>query len=725
MIEFREIKRLIKRLKEIRKLGKTGSPEAAGLLVKALKDKRHFVRRYAAVRLYKAGWKPANNKELAYYCVARRLWTKTLTLGRDAVEPLLNVIDDEKKTIRLKAIEFLGKIAGQVEVPAAHFAGAVSDRDTAVREKAVEALEEINDAATAVLLTTALEDENAAVRVKAVEALGKKQDTWAIVLLIDAMKDRDHIVAELAGETLKNMLTSGALRHIPVEGETMIQLFVLLRDEDPTVRSMAIMALSKADNPEVIDPLVTALHDEDYRPRRKAAAALRNVTDERSVAPLIDALEDEDLPVRGEAAESLLTLAGAGMDEPIAQALGHENALVREKIAAILDKIIWQPGNDGECARYLIAKQEWDKLAQAGEAAVVPLIHLLDDKEKSIRVKAASVLGDLRDPLAVEALIAALHDGYPEVRRAAAKALGKIGHNRAAKPLIHLLKDDGYEVRRWAAAALIRIGQIEDKSPLIALLKDRSSNTRRAAAEVLGKSGWQPEAGRETALYFFAAQQWDRMAGAGDGAIEVLLGMLKDEEAGIRESVIDALGEVGDSRIIEPLLMMLNDPSPFVRGKSVQVLDDIFLKVINEDMNLLCLRCFLRYRQNVVYYPENSHEKNLAFYACPNCHSDRYFSSDAAKVVILLDRDLEGIYTESDAIVTINWFKKEGYFDYDEIRIDDADDYQVEKFVMKLVNDTNKERRKRLPEIPVFLSPGLKLSPAKLNLLKDNFQVHV
>jgi hypothetical protein len=34
-------------------------------------------------------------------------------------------------------------------------------------------------------------------------------------------------------------------------------------------------------------------------------------------------------------------------------------------------------------------------------------------------------------------------------------------------------------------------------------------------------------------------------------------------------------------------------------------------------------------------------------------------------------------------------------------------------------------RRERLPDIPVYLSSALVLSPAKMNLLKDNFLVKI
>jgi hypothetical protein len=50
-----------------------------------------------------------------------------------------------------------------------------------------------------------------------------------------------------------------------------------------------------------------------------------------------------------------------------------------------------------------------------------------------------------------------------------------------------------------------------------------------------------------------------------------------------------------------------------------------------------------------------------------------------------------------------------------------ADDFDIEEFVMRLKNDIDERRRKRLSSIPVYLNSESGLSQAKQNLLRDTF----
>jgi hypothetical protein len=91
----------------------------------------------------------------------------------------------------------------------------------------------------------------------------------------------------------------------------------------------------------------------------------------------------------------------------------------------------------------------------------------------------------------------------------------------------------------------------------------------------------------------------------------------------------------------------------------------------------------------------------------------------------VLDHKFEESYVHKEDTLIVNWFKREELVDYDEILIKDANDYEVEKLVMQLRNDMDDQRRKRLPDTPVYLSPDLKLSRAKMNLLEDNFKIKI
>ena len=98
------------------------------------------------------------------------------------------------------------------------------------------------------------------------------------------------------------------------------------------------------------------------------------------------------------------------------------------------------------------------KLGEIGDTrAVEPLIQVLDDKDKDVRLTAARVLGVIGDARAVESLIQALRDEERVVRMNAATALGRIGDKRAVEPLTNALEDENSFVQNAARDALEKI----------------------------------------------------------------------------------------------------------------------------------------------------------------------------------------------------------------------------------------------------------------------------
>jgi len=113
-------------------------------------------------------------------------------------------------------------------------------------------------------------------------------------------------------------------------------------------------------------------------------------------------------------------------------------------------------------------------LARLGdEQAVSPLSRvLLEDEIPDVRARAASALGQINSPLAVEALIGALADEIPEVRRRAALALNQFSGDAPLERLLDVLckalGDRDRDVRRFAARLL---GQLDSPTALEELRK--------------------------------------------------------------------------------------------------------------------------------------------------------------------------------------------------------------------------------------------------------------
>src|SRR5215211_1752309 len=96
------------------------------------------------------------------------------------------------------------------------------------------------------------------------------------------------------------------------------------------------------------------------------------------------------------------------------------------------------------------------------------LIMQLHGEDWTERCDAARLLGQSRDPRAVDALLPDLYDSDWRVRRNAAQALGALRDKRAVGPLIQALKDRTMTVRQRAIVAL---GRIKDLRALPALLE--------------------------------------------------------------------------------------------------------------------------------------------------------------------------------------------------------------------------------------------------------------
>jgi len=249
-----------------------------------------------------------------------------------------------------------------------------------------------------------------------------------------------------------------------------------------------------------LEHLNRKLESRDAEERREAAVDLGRAG--RGAIPLLlRALGDTDWRVRKTAVEGLVTFGGDDVTNGLVQRLSAEdNAGARN--SAI------------------------EALVQIGEAAVGPLLPLLDTRDPDVRKFAVDVLGDIRDARAVPGLLAKLDDADENVRVAAAEALGKLRDRRAVEALIRCLSST-------------------DQSWL-----------DYAAAEALGEIG-------------------------DDRALEPLLAALG--RSSLREPVLESLGKIGNVHTLPPLISGLADPLRIVREASIAALAAVYRKSVPLD----------------------------------------------------------------------------------------------------------------------------------------------
>ncbi|MCM2466020.1 PBS lyase [Methanoculleus sp. CWC-02] len=419
------------RLEAIDTLTRAGRPAVADL-TEALSDERYLVRLGAAEVLGRAGWVPGTESETVCYLIAKEQWASVAEIGAGAVEPLIRTLNDPDSAIQIGAARALGMIGAPAVSRLIHELRTEQDGG---QRKAIEALKMIGEP--------------------------------AVVPLIDALQDRDwHI-------------RLGAARALVGIGDPAVEPLVLaLRAAAPAIRMGAAATLGKIGNPAAIEPLTAALLQEDWRQGRVVVRAL-GMMGEVAVKPLLCVLrEGNDTARKG--AVTALVLIGEQACRLLLGALTDGHFRVRAGAADALDRLGWSPEAGAETVHYLIAKERWGDLVRVGPPAVEPLVAVLNDRDDSIRRRAAKVLGEIGDPRTVPALMPLLHDDYYSVRREAAAALVSIG-TPATGPVASALGDPDGDVRKRAADVLAEIGDARVIEALEGISDDEDWYARRAA----------------------------------------------------------------------------------------------------------------------------------------------------------------------------------------------------------------------------------------------------
>ena len=196
------------------------------------------------------------------------------------------------------------------------------------------------------------------------------------------------------------------LRELAISNMTILTRW--LQGEDGGRRVVAAMALGFSRDSRVLSPLMIAIHDDDSYVRSNALIG-------------IGLVHDPDTPV-----------------DPILEALSDKDPAVRLAAAYCLGEIV-PPKSDG--------------------GALVPLMKVLrTEVEDSVKNHAVVSLGHLGNHMAVPTIISStLFSENPDLRLNSVVALGKIKDRRAVIPLVKLLDDQNRSVRQIAEEALAAI----------------------------------------------------------------------------------------------------------------------------------------------------------------------------------------------------------------------------------------------------------------------------
>lgn len=355
----------------------------------------------------------------------------------DAVKQLLNLLKDQEKSVRERAVVALEKIGANSPENLKEFVAGLKDGDGNVRKGVITALTTseggIGPKPGVVKAIVDLMKAEGGARGPGGDVLGSPlflkggAATEAVPLLIAQLKDKDEGVRGGATDALGKI---GDRSAIPALKEAM-------HSDTPQVRRIAIGAIALIADPSGEDALIEALAnpDDDNDARAQAAAGLGKIANQTAIASLVKALDDDDNKLR---TATVAALARAGRPTPD---------------------------------------------AKVNPEVLTALTTALRDDRDTVRLGAAQALQVIAAPEANDALIAATHKDDPDLRQAAVTALGFADNAAAVPTLIQMLKDPDGTVSAAAADALGKIGKSADDA-LIALLQQGGTDAYYAAQAI-------------------------------------------------------------------------------------------------------------------------------------------------------------------------------------------------------------------------------------------------
>lgn len=390
-------------------------------------------------------------------------------------------------------------------------------RSDLVRIAVIQAMTQIPDAASSILLLNQLADASSDVVHESIRGLVflrreeslhpliavALKDTAHRTVLQDAMLAEDDAVQKEFADRLKEFLNSKdddvavvALGLISrLGGENQLKLYSKLLGRKPEkLRAAAIDAMAASGENQSVRHLNSAMKDESALVRAAAANGLASIHSPRSSVLLLEGLQDSEVRVRRSCAKSLAQIDDQRISKGVAVALKNETdpatieyllqALGKTgspEAVAILEKYL-NSGDKVLCHRALTILR---RLRERKAAKLV--LPFLEDADMNTRRQAAETLGFLQDTSVVPQLIKVLKaDKSSAVTAAAARALGELNDEKAVPALEEAL----YEDRNTKSQAVIALGRIKSKSSipaLLAQLRDPAAEVRYHACVALGQ----------------------------------------------------------------------------------------------------------------------------------------------------------------------------------------------------------------------------------------------
>jgi HEAT repeat protein len=339
-----------------------------------------------------------------------------------------------------------------------------------------------------------------------IKLLGNTHSEYAVPILL----------AKLADEENQHLILESAFALREIGSRSAVQkLLPLLGHDNQIIVIAALFALGKLGDKEILSDLQRTLTHPIESIRQETVKVLGELGSHTALPDLRHVLTDPSNRIREKAVEALGKLGDESVLPELIRIAVEEHTISAEAISL----------------RWTSAKS----LEQINpEKAIEELFRVIKDEENyKIRQNAAEALGKVGSEAAVDGLIVSLESHLADWE--VAKALVEIGSRKAVPGLIQALKHS--VPCEQAAFALGELGDATAVEDLIDVLYHWWPQIRRRAVEALGKIG-------------------DRKA---IPKLYELYETLQDNSSNdLKQEVILALGKLGDERVREALLNLLN-----------------------------------------------------------------------------------------------------------------------------------------------------------------------
>ncbi len=441
---------------------------------------------------------------------------------------------------------------------------------------------------------TDLSSNETEVRRNAVERLGELHTGECVEPLLSALGDKDWRVRKTSVSALLNFEPNDKI---------FIGLISSLRSEDNAgMRNAAVEALTKLGALSV-PFLIDAFKDDDRDVRKFIADILGDINDKRAVNILITGLSDSDENVCLSSVEALGKLKDESAIEPLLKVLKTSvdklllytiikalEKIGNPRIADILITMINKSGVEKAVVEALGAIGDikaLDVLISAFKdkrlrnSALISIISLYEkNNDENSRSKIILKVKETVDEEIIAYLIEALESLNPKVRSSAIKMLGWSANMSSVKPLLKLLDSD---YKNEIINAIISIGR-DAEDIVIEEITKGNEVVREAIARILGEIGNKKSVNHLILLLGDEnghVRQTSAIAlgNIGDAAAsKALIDLLNDEYPNVQEAAVEALSRIKDKSLISHFVKMLSNENENIRGNGAKILGMIRAK---------------------------------------------------------------------------------------------------------------------------------------------------